>query len=104
MRDQPGALNVVARGALLETLHDTFTVLHLAVLAHLPLPFEPRNGETKSDDAAQHGVDVALGRIRKRPGCSFVPLLLRGELADMAAPPVLVLPHLRAALGQPRPL
>src|SRR5437016_5802695 len=85
LRDEPGDLEVAARGALLQAFHDPFAVLRLAVQAHLPLALEPRDGETKSDDAAQHGFDVALRRVRQRPGQGFAPLLLRGELADMAA-------------------
>src|ERR1700722_2814360 len=89
--DQRRDRGVVACAAPIETLRGPGAVPHLAVLAHFPLAFEPRDGETEADDAAQHHVDVALGRVADLPGVGLARLLLPGELADMAAQPVLVL-------------
>jgi hypothetical protein len=47
-------LQVVAVASLAETLGDAVAVLHVAILAHLPLALEPRDGKAEADDAAQH--------------------------------------------------
>ena len=62
-----GHLQIVAIASFTETFRDTVTILHLAILAHLPLAFEPRNGKAEAYDAAQHGFYVSPGRIRRRP-------------------------------------
>src|ERR1044072_9003728 len=54
MRDGLGYFNILDDAALCETFRDAFAIPHLAVLAHLPLALEARDGEAKSDDAAQH--------------------------------------------------
>src|SRR3981081_4111244 len=95
--DQRRDLGVIARAATIETLRGRAAVPHLAVLAHLPLALEPRDLETEADDAAQHHVDVALGRVADLPGLRLARLLLSGQFADVTAQPVLVLHDRRPA-------
>src|SRR5579859_3005000 len=78
---------IVGSAAGAQTGDDAVAVLNLAVLAHFPFAFEPRDGKAKADDAAQHGFDIALGRVRQRPRLCRAALLLRGQFADVAAQP-----------------
>ncbi len=94
-----GDVRVVAVVALAEPFHDALLVGGFAILAHLPLAFEPGDGEAKADNAAQHDIDEGLRRIRGGPRHGFVALLLRGQFTDMAEQPVLLRHHLGPAIG-----
>src|SRR4029453_5075022 len=92
-------LQIVATTSLPETFHNAVTVLHVAILAHLPLALESRDGKAEAYDAPQHHIYVARGGIRQHPWVSFVPLLLGGELGHVAAQPVFVLHHFGTTIG-----
>src|SRR4051812_16946200 len=82
-----GDFEVVAGPAGVQSGDDAFPVLLDAVLAHLPLAFEPPDREAEADDAARHHVDVAVRRMGDFPRLRLVFLLLRGQRADMADEP-----------------
>src|SRR3954447_4936321 len=84
-----GHFEVVAGRAGVQSGDDAFPVLLDAVLAHLPLAFEPRDREAEADDAARHHVDVVVRRIGESPRLRLGFLLLRGQLADMPHEPLL---------------
>src|SRR4051794_28884617 len=94
-----GDFEVVAGRACVQSGDDALPVLLDAVLAHLPLAFEPRDREAKADDAARHHVDVAVRRIAEFPRLRLGLLLLRGQFADMPDEPLLLLHHGGAAVG-----
>ena len=52
-RDGLGDLKIVAARARLQSVDHAEPILRLAVLAHLPFAFEPRDLEAEADDAAQ---------------------------------------------------
>ena len=58
-----GHLQIVAVTSFAETFRDTVAILHLAILAHLPLALEPRDGKAETYNAAQHDLYVGVGRI-----------------------------------------
>jgi hypothetical protein len=75
-----GNLKIITVASLVEAIHDTDLILHFAILAHLPLAFEPRDSKSKSNNAAQHDFDVGSGRIRWHPCLGFAAFLLSGKL------------------------
>ncbi len=56
--------SVVTLASLSEALHDALAIFQLAILAHLPLAIQPRDGKAKADDSAQHHLDKTVRRIR----------------------------------------
>ena len=62
-RDELGHLQIVAGTSRAEAFHDAHPILHFAVLAHLPLAFEPRDGKAETYDAPQHDLYVIVRRI-----------------------------------------
>src|SRR5262245_48336834 len=81
-----------------ETLNDAYPVLHVAILAHLPLAFQPRDKKAETYDAAQHGLYVGVWGIRRRPRYGFIPLLLGTQLSYMAQEPVFFVNHFGASI------
>ena len=57
--------------AFAEPFRDTLAILHLTILAHLPLAFEPHDGKAEAYNAAQHDFYVSPGRIRRCPWLSL---------------------------------
>ena len=69
--DIVGNVQIVALAARAKTPYNAGAILHFAVLTHFPFAFETRDGEAEADDAAQHGIDVGLGRVGDRPRLAF---------------------------------
>jgi len=85
--DEPGDLPVVCLLALREALHDADAILCVAVLAHLPFPSS--RPMTKRKPTMPRSMTRYSSRVRRTlPGLAS-PALLRREIADMAAQPVL---------------
>src|SRR5262245_23463278 len=97
-QNELGDLKIVAHSSLPETADDAIAILHVAILTHLPLALQPRDGQAESDNATQHRLNVGLGCIRERPWHSFAPLLLSGQLGDVAPYPIRLLHHLRLTI------
>ena len=98
-RDRIRDLAILPALARVQARDDALAIVGFAILTHLPFAFETRDGEAEAHDAAQHDIDVSLGRIGHRPRRGFARLLLVGQFADVAAQPVLVLHHLGTAVG-----
>src|SRR3954453_12713248 len=94
-----GDFEVVAGRACVQSGDDALPVLLDAVLAHLPLAFEPRDREAKAYDAARHHDDVAVRRVGESPGLRLGLLLRAGQVAAMREEPLLLLHHGGAAVG-----
>jgi hypothetical protein len=88
-----GHFAIVSTVPFAETFRDTVPILHLTILAHLPLAFESRDGKAETYDAAQHNFYVNPGCIRRCPWLGFVPLLLGGKLGYMLVQPVPLVHH-----------
>src|SRR5262249_15196648 len=56
-------LQIVATTSRAETFRNTVTVLHVAILAHLPLALDPPDDKAEADDAPQHRIYVGRGGI-----------------------------------------
>jgi hypothetical protein len=50
--DYLGHLQIVALTSPAETFHNTVTIVHVAILTHLPFALEPRDGKAEAHDAA----------------------------------------------------
>jgi Phage integrase, N-terminal SAM-like domain len=88
--DHLGHLQIVGPSSLVEAFNDACAILDLSILAHLPLALDARDRKAKANDAAQHSLNVGLGRIRQRPWPGLFRLLLHCKLVYVAAQPALV--------------
>ena len=65
--NQVGNFQIVTFSSLAQAFRNAELNIQLAVLAHLPFALNARDGKAEAYDAAQHGIDVRLRRVRKRP-------------------------------------
>jgi len=62
-RDDFSYLKIVASSSRVQAFHHAHSISCLAILAHLPLAFKPRDGKAETYNAAQHDLYVGVGRI-----------------------------------------
>src|SRR5476649_2234379 len=98
-RDDFGDLKIVASSSRAQAFHDAHPILYLAILAHLPLAFEPRDSKPKSHNSAQYNFNVCGWRIRWRPWLGFAAFLLSGKFSHMLEQPVLVFHNFGVPVG-----
>src|SRR5205085_9002670 len=89
--DERRDLAVVSARAISQSPHYPGAVTRLAVLAHLHLALEARDGELQTDDAARHHRQIILGCVGCPPWRRIGRFLLLRELGDVSEQPSLVL-------------
>lgn len=78
---------VVRVGRVAQAAHHPGAVGRAAVLAHLPLALDPRDGNLDADDGLELGVDEVRRRVVHRPRQRTAALLGVGQVGELAAQP-----------------